>query len=238
MQRTLARVIAVVTAMTLLTAAAASADGVIPLPIEGSVRLAPIRAADPFGGPDHTFATYRSTLTIGNRTLPVLCMKHLRIDGDQLGTIDPVTGAFVPTTLEQSVADGVSDNCGGGLPMTWLAVPAGPGPTVTLDGGWFGPGVTSVAIKDRGWKPLPFTADGQFLVALPGAWAPERNSMGIPVLPLVRVTATLCGPDARRDLLTVGDSTRTGRCEVTSYWPARHSPRARMQRQRARKHRR
>ncbi|HEV7772876.1 MAG TPA: hypothetical protein VGO48_06275 [Conexibacter sp.] len=238
MQRTLARVTAVVTAMTLLTAAAASADGVIPLPIEGSVRLAPIRAADPFGGPAHTFATYRSTLTIGGRTLPVQCIKSLRIDGHRLGTIDPVTGAFVPTTLKQSVADGMSDNCGGGLPMTWIAVPAGPGPTVTLDGGWFGPGITSVAIRDGGrWKPLPFTADGQFLVALPGGWAPEPNDpMGLPVLPTVRLTATLCGPHARRDLLNVGDTTRTGACALASYLPARHSPTARVQRQRARKH--
>jgi hypothetical protein len=223
------------TATTLLAAAAASADAV---PIE-DLRLAPIRAADPFGGPAHTFATFRSTLTFGDRTFPVRCIKQLRIDGDQLGTTDPVTGAFVPTTLEQAVAGGVSDNCGGGLPLVWMTLSAGPGPTVTLDGGWFGPGVTSVSIKDHDrWKPLPFTADGQFLVALPGDWAPERNALGIPMLPLVRVTATLCGPDARGDLLDLGDTTRTSRCELASYWPARYSPMARMQRHRGRKHRR
>jgi hypothetical protein len=61
-------------------------------PSPGSVRLAPIRAADPFGGPAHTFATYRSTLTIGTRTLPVQCIKSLRIDGHRLGTIDPAAG--------------------------------------------------------------------------------------------------------------------------------------------------
>jgi len=235
LQRTLARVIAVVAALTLLTAAAASAEAA---PIE-DLRLAPIRAADPFGGPAHTFATYRTTLTYGDRTFSVLCMKHLRIDGDQLGTIDPVTGAFVPTTLEQAVADGMSDNCGGALPMTWMSIAAGPGPDVTLDGGWFGPGITSVAIKDHDrWKPLPFTADGQFLVALPGDWAPERNPFGIPMLPLIRVTASLCGPDARPDLLGLGDTVRTGACSLASYWPARYSPLARMQRHRGRKHRR
>jgi len=213
---------------------------VIPLPMEGSVRLAPIRAADPFGGPAHTFATYRSTLTIGARTLAVQCIKSLRIDGHQLGTIDPATGAFVPTTLEQAVADGMADNCGGGLPMTWIAVPARPGPIVTLDGGWFGPGITAVAIRDDGrWKPLPFTADGAFLVALPGGWAPEANDpMGLPMLPLVRVTASLCGPHARRDLLDVGDTTRTGACTLVSYWPARPQLTARAQRRRARRHRR
>jgi hypothetical protein len=75
-------------------------------------------------------------------------------------------------------------------------------------------------------------------VALPGDWAPERNALGIPMLPLVRVTATLCGPDARGDLLDLGDTTRTSRCELASYWPARYSPMARMQRHRGRKHRR
>jgi hypothetical protein len=240
LRRTLARVIAVVATTTLPNAAAASGDGAIPLPAKGSVRLVPLRAADPFGGPDHTFATYRSTLTIGARPLPVQCIKSLRVDGDRLGTIDPVTGAFVPTTLEQSVADGVSDNCGGGLPMTWIAVPAGPGPTVTLDGGWYGRGITSAAIQDGGrWKPLPFTADGAFLVALPGAWAPEPDDpMGLPALPLVRLTATLCGPHARRDLLNVLGTTRTGACELTTYWPARRAPKARTQRRRAHKHRR
>lgn len=235
MQRTLARVIAVLTALTLLNAAAASADTV---PVQ-DLRLAPIRAADPFGGPAHTFATYRTTLTFGGITRPLLCVKNLRIDGDQLGTTDPVTGAFAPTTLEQAVAGGVADTCGGGLPMTWMNLLPGPGPDVTLDGGWFGPGITSVAIKDHDrWKPLPFGDDGQFLVALPGDWAPERNALGIPMLPLVRVTASLCGPDARRDLLDLGDTVRTGACSLASYWPARYSPMARMQRHRGRKHRR
>jgi hypothetical protein len=166
-------------------------------------------------------------------------VKNLRIDGDRLGTIDPVTGAFVPTTLEHSVADGAADNCAGGLPTMWIGSPAGPGPTVTLDGGWYGRGITSVAIQDGGrWKPLPYTADGQFLVVLPGSWAPEPNSMGIPMLPLVRLTASLCGPHARRDLLDVGDTTRTSACELTSYWPARPPLTARAHRQRARKHRR
>lgn len=243
MQRALARAIAIVTAMALLNAAVASADGdgngAIPVPDRGTVRLAPIRTADPFGGPDHTFATYRSTLTVGNRTFPVQCMKSLRIDGNRLGTIDPVTGAFVPTTLEHSVADGAADNCAGGLPTMWIAVPAGPGPTVTLDGGWYGRGMTSVAIRDGGrWKPLPFTADGQFLVALPGGWAPEPNSMGLPVLPPIRLTATLCGPHARRDLLDLAGTTRTGACELTTYWPARPAPRASTRRRRVRKHRR
>jgi len=240
-QRTLARVIAVVATLTLLNAATASADGdgAIPVPERGSVRLAPIRAADPFGGPAHTFATYRSTLTIGNRTLAVQCMKSLRIDGQQLGTTDPATGAFVPTTLEQSVADGAADNCAGGLPMMWITSPPGPGPTVTLDGGWYGRGITSVAIRDGSrWKPLPFSADGQFLVTLPGGWAPEPNSMGLPVLPPVRLTATLCGPHARRDLLNVADSTRTGACELTTYWPTRPASRASAHRRRAHKHRR
>lgn len=99
---------------------------------------------------------------------------------------------------------------------------------MTLDGGWLGAGVTSVAIQqDDGWKPLPFTHDGAFLVALPGGWADGPNPVGAPVVPLVRFTATLCGPHARHDLLHVGDTTRTGRCQLTSYWPGRHSLSAR-----------
>lgn len=222
--------------MTLLASAAANADDA---PTQSSVRLAPLRAADPFGGPAHTFATFRTTLTIGDRTLPVRCVKNLRIDGNRLGLTDPVTGAFVPTTLEQAVAGGASGTCSAALPMTWMSAVPGPGPSVTLDGGWFGPGITSVSIQRRGrWTPLPFTRDGAFLVALPGSWAPGPNPMGIPVLPLVRVTATLCGPHARRDLLSLGDAVRTGACEVASYWPARTALTARSARRHAHRHRR
>jgi hypothetical protein len=232
----LGRIAAVVAALTLLTAAAANAAGA---PIEGSLRLAPIRAADPFGGPAYTFGTYRATLTLGGRTIPIWCTENLRLDGNQLGTVDP-TGAFASTTLEQAAASGENDGpCGGGLPMTWITSSAGPGPRVTLDGGWFGAGVTSVTIQQGGrWKPVPFTADGAFLVALPGGWADGPNAAGAPVLPLVRVTATLCGPHARRDLLHVGDTTRTGACELTSYLPTRQSLSARALHQRKRRIRR
>lgn len=94
----LARIAAVAAALMLLTAVAANADRV---PVHGSLRLVPIHAADPFGGPDYTFATYRTTLTLESRTIPAWCTTDLRLDGSQLGTTDPATGAFAPTTLRR-----------------------------------------------------------------------------------------------------------------------------------------
>ncbi len=223
MQRRLVSIVAIVGALLLMVAATASADTGITYgkPFPGTVKLEPIRAADPFGGPDHTFATWRSTFHDGwnNKTYPSWCMAGVSVLNGKLGQVDWQTDAFTPTTLDE-LSQGTG--CGGGLPMTFESSGTVGGHDETNTGGWIGGGVTSVAIQHgNGWKPLDFSADGAFMAVLPGLYrdADTPNST-LPVIPVVRITATLCGPHERHDLLHSGGTTKTGPCEATMYWPS------------------
>jgi hypothetical protein len=221
MQGRLVSIVAIAGALLLMVAATAGASPA-PVnpgdPIPGTAKLEPIRAADPFGGPDFTFATYRSTIydSFSKKTYPAWCTAGFRVLHGQLGEVDWATGAFTPTTLDEGLESG---GCGGGLPETSEASSSIGGHEVTNTSGWLGEGITSVSIQHgNDWKPVDFSTDGAYMVVLPGDYT-DSPVAGMKLMPLIRITATLCGPHARTDLLHQGGTAKTGKCEATMYTP-------------------
>jgi hypothetical protein len=211
----------------------------------GSYRLYPMRVADPDGGPPWGMATYladrMSAMSASVRG--TLCTTVGRVVAGQLGTVDG-DGRFHPILPGQR-----ENGCGGTNPLYgdrssgWGlsavsaieerctpvtpppgAPPADPPPgqiscadlpfrtafTISL-----GRGILSAAMQQHGqrrWQPLQDGGDGTFLAVLPGMFT-DRT------MPKLRVRATLCGPDARRDLFTEPGAHRSGRCEMATVLP-------------------
>ena len=211
MQRRLVGIM-MVCALLLVAAASASASTT-----PGSIKLQSVRAKDPFGGPDYAIATYRQSGTF--------CTAGFRIKDGHLGEMDPATGVFKRTTLEEGIRTNAG-GCGGGLPLAseYTAAMDIAGHQVTQISAWLGAGITSVSQQtDNGWKPVSVSDDGVFLIELAGSYTDaasrDPDFPNVKVLPLVRVTATLCGSDARNDLVRYWGAQKTGACEATMYIP-------------------
>jgi len=212
MQRRLIGIMTVVCALLLVAAASAGART-----IPGSIKLQSVQVKDPFGGPDYAIATYRQAEPAA------WCTAGFRIKDGDLGQVNPLTGVFKRTTLDQGIRANPGP-CGGGLPLTseYTAAPDVSGHQVTEISAYLGAGITSVSRQTGdGWKPVSFSDDGVVLIELAGAYTDEVNPdyPNVKLLPLVRVTATLCGSDARNDLVRYSGARPTGSCEATMYIP-------------------
>lgn len=210
--------------------------------VEGSWRLEPVRAPDPDGGPPWAIATYLATGEQIPRTVgTVVCTSVGRVVDGSLGGID-AAGVYHPFeprvgTVACSGRNAGAESRGYGY-FTQLARSRGDeercARTVrdvqltglqlcdqrtirTLFGGVLGAGVRSAELRRNGrWERLEVSADGALLAVLRGAYSDATQ-------PSVRIRATVCGSDARKELLGSWGARRTG-CTVTVMLPAEPRP--------------
>ena len=182
----------------------------------GTYQLAPMRVADPDGGPPWGMATYFASPPSNNRVL-LLCTEYGRVVNEQLGvfTIDSVFRPFRSGQGPIAACGGVNSSrgdraVGDGLRVMPARIggacsPEGLMPIEpecktarmrTLMSASMGRGILSAEIKDHGstrWRTLPVTSDGMLLAVRDGVFTDIT-------LPAIRVRATVCGPDARTDI--------------------------------------
>ncbi|MBB4661384.1 hypothetical protein [Conexibacter arvalis] len=103
----------------------------------------------------------------------------------------------------------------------------------TIRSGILGRGIVGLAVRtgQNRWRTVPLGEDGAYILAQRGLFTARS-------IPPLRVTATLCGPNARHDLLGLYQAARRG-CTVTYELPngprpARESPASRRARRAAR----
>lgn len=198
-------------------------------------RVAPLRVADPAGGPDWGLAAFERRDPDAPRTIGrVTCLSVGRVVGDELGAIDAagVFHAFRPTVgaivcgggnrLEAErylLARGNERPCVPGREQAQLYnVPAcAPADVRSVYVVALGDGILSAVLEASGGdRPLSIGPGGTFMTV-------QRRLASDRTGPSIRVTATLCGPAARLDLKALYGARARG-CTLTFRLPATPRP--------------
>lgn len=193
-------------------------------PTEGTYVVDDLRVADPDGGLPWAFATFiaRPATAPGE----AVCVEVGRALESRLGIVEAGGGVFRPfvPTRAPAVQCGLLGEAQGARAFGFssLVVPAqvsrcGPEASAaavcgrnprTVMVGAFGKGILGAWMRDRDRADqLAFSKTGMFLAVFSGRFTEAT-------FPTVSVQATVCGPDARRDLLQTWRATRRG-CLLT-----------------------
>lgn len=193
-------------------------------PVEGTYVVEDLRVADPAGGLPWSFATFIARPQ--NAPGEAVCVEIGRTLEGRLGMVEDggaVFRPFVPTlapVVQCGLRQGGKDSRGFGfssvvLPAHVVGCDAGADPSAvcgrgprTAMVGSFGDGILGAWMRDRDEAAqLAVSKSGAFLAIFPGRFTDAS-------FPTVSVQATVCGPDARRDLLQTWRATRNG-CLLT-----------------------